>query len=347
MNSEVQQAGSTCEGSEDGKYDVTFIFDITLGNKEYEECEIDSDCPTDDICHQITGTCMQQPIVYIYDRNNIPYACNDPDIITLQAISGTSAEKKEKRLANIAECEKCPNRELVDEIYCAPRCRAGEFLNKAAKCVSCSNGGPHHDTVLSQGFCDACGDVRMHVGHSWGGGGQCIIASCGERYISTLWGCRSCEEKGNISGVACGYGKDNVSGCTTRGFREQCRACKDPTRVVIDNNQCKREVCTSDYFLSSDEKSCLSCTEKTNYNIINNAKQRDDCLACEDENGNKNRRLNGQWCVLASQCPYGTQEDDPSTSDVDESIYCAECPENTFPAKNQCVSCDECNGSHL
>ena len=130
VNSEVQQAGSTCGGSEDGKYDVTFIFDITLGNKEYEECEIDSDCPTDDICNQITGTCMQQPIVYIYDRNNIPHACNYSKIITLQAISGTSAEKKEKRLANIAD-------------YCTRACQAGEFMANSSTCYPCDTFGSY------------------------------------------------------------------------------------------------------------------------------------------------------------------------------------------------------------
>ena len=233
VNSEVQQAGSTCEGSEDGKYDVTFIFDITLGNKEYEECEIDSDCPTDDICNQITGTCMQIPRVEIVDQNRIDHACNYSKIITLPAISGT---KK-----NIAECEKCPNREFVDEIYCAPRCRA-------------------------------CDPARVLTG--------------GERY-------------------------------------------------------CRLEVCASDYYLSSDNTKCISCTTTEAVDVMNNETMRERCLACTDDNGNKMRRLNGQWCVLASQCPYGTQEDDPSTSDVDESIYCAECPENTFPSGNKCVSCGD------
>ena len=181
-------------------------------------------------------TCMQIPRVEIEDQNGINHACNDPDIITLPAISGTNTIEK-----NIAKCEQCPNREFVDEIYCAPRCRA-------------------------------CDPARVLTG--------------GERY-------------------------------------------------------CRLEVCASDYYLSSDNTKCISCTTTEAVDVMNNETMRERCLACTDDNGNKMRRLNGQWCVLASQCPYGTQEDDPSTSDVDESIYCAECPENTFPAKNQCVSCDD------
>ena len=318
VNSVAQLNGSTCEESEDGLYDITFVFDNTLGEKEYQECEIDAECGTGNICNQITSTCMPIPEGQIIDIDGNSHDCNSNRLILPLTAS---------------ECDKCPNRKMFSG-YCIPTCRDDEWLERQeggsqprVVCRKCDARTGWHYGTQNRAFCEVCPE-RYYFEDTWGSEHMCVLRDCGEGYVSCNDGCCGCGGGGAISIALAPTG------------RTSCEACNDPTfgpREVV-GNLCRVKNCPAGYFRYNND--CIACSSTNSYNV-SNAANRANCLACTDDNGNKMRRLNGQSCVLASKCLHGTQEDDPSTPDVDESIYCAECPTDTFPVGNECKSCDD------
>lgn len=106
----------------------------------------------------------------------------------------------------------------------------------------------------------------------------------------------------------------------------------------MEGGLCALTECSDGTFQYNND--CKPCNSTTSFDV-SNITNRNACLGCVDAEGNPMRRIQDKYCILASQCPYGTQEDDPSTPTVDESELCAPCPSDTFPYQGRCVSCED------
>ena len=288
-------------------------------------CEVDADCPTGEVCDQTQEIpmCIPMPSVQIEDVNGNTHDCNSIKIINVS--------NKE------SECDKCANREIVRNgktAYCVETCRKGEFLASAGsgngKCVACSSTEATYVYGGARAFCNVCPE-RYSFESSWGNGLKCYIKDCGTGYVPGMWGCSSCSDKRAIQ-ITTWYS----SSSPTSWGKKACLAC-DPKRRV-EGGYCVLDECTDTEFRYNNN--CTACNSTSSFDI-SNATNREACLGCKDADGNPMRRIQDKYCILASQCPYGTQEDDPSTSDIDESEFCAPCPENTFSYQNKCIPCDD------
>lgn len=315
------------------------------------QCVTNDDCegnPNGELCHKEAGLCVSCLIDSDCKDNNkwcnqVQHVCEDKTDAQIEDKYGTQHDCTTSRLLlleNPDDCSTvCPNRTLQYG-YCAPVCADDEWLQiienygnengqPQSQCLECSKQtGWHYGTVTSD-FCTKCAE-RYYYTDSHGGEHMCALKECNESYFNCNNGCCACSSLTNqsiyIGTGSLGYSADNTSrvwgGYVYNGVIS-CNACSGEHARTVDGTSCYLTTCPTGTFRRG--KDCVKCSSTSAYKISTNA-DITACLSCSE------RAINGQYCVLQSQCPNGYNTEERT---------CSECDSGTFPYQSQCISCDD------
>ncbi|MBQ7413011.1 MAG: hypothetical protein IJV07_01900 [Alphaproteobacteria bacterium] len=318
---------------------MTFVFDKVLGSSPYNKCEVDADCQQafgqDYLCNQGTMTCYRRnDRAGIKDKDGKEYDC-DSNI-------GVKTINKDACLKN------CPNRTYAYG-YCMPSCREGEFWLRdqqsradqpPIKCVSCDARTGWDTGSIRAEMCEMCPN-RYYFVPAFDGQHRCSLKDCGEGYYTCYNGCCSCHDL-DAQNIKTWYNPDG--GSYAWNAKAACAACNDEQyggREVV-GGWCRLKTCPPGTFRNG--HSCISCTHGSSFRIgwtgsWNTSAQAkntiNDCLSCRDANGNRQRVVEGEYCIRGTKCGNG--------SDASETGICSDCEDGEFSAGGKCVSCDDDN----
>ncbi len=170
-------------------------------------------------------------------------------------------------------------------------------------CVLCSEPGTFRvsgDDAIR--LCNACPNRSYHSAYS-----NCLQDDkCGTQQVMDMWGgCRDCSKETDIL--------IGTSDSSVTGFK-QCVACASPNeREVIFGICMKKNKCElkKNFYYNTDGSStgCADCSSSSKFRIVNgsgvtSSKADEFCTACENEKGQKNRKISGSYCIK-SLCDEG------------------------------------------